>query len=264
MCLNAERMKNLHCSLSPPERASEPNELCAVTIMTKAPRPGEVKTRLTPPLTAEEAACLNICFLRDIADAVLAAGDGIAPIGCFTPPDAAEIYEGILPREFKLLPQRGADLTERLICAVDDLFALGFFSVCLIGSDTPKVPAAVYAEAVTMLALPGDRVVLGPADDGGYYLIGLKKPHHSLFQEIEWSTAKVFLETVRKVRELDVPIHLLAQSYDVDDRATLIRLCRDLVDDDRNEKGITANATRDFLREIINREGRGRIYPESL
>lgn len=232
--------------------------------MTKAPRPGEVKTRLTPPLTASEAAGLNVCFLRDTAEAVLAAGDGIAPIGCYTPADAAREYSGILPPDFALIPQRGSDLTERLIFAVEDLFALGFSSVCLLGSDTPNVPAAIYAEAVTMLALPGDRVVLGPADDGGYYLIGLKKAHRSLFQEINWSTGSVFSETVRKVRELDLPLHLLPESYDVDDSVTLARLCRDLVDKDGDEKEISARATRSFLLQIIDREGRERISPEPL
>src|SRR5204863_7075136 len=96
--------------------------------------------------------------------------------------------------------------------------------------------AAVYAEAVTMLALPGDRVVLGPADDGGYYLIGLKKSHRSLFQEISWSTGTVLSQTVRKAGELDLPIHFVAQSYDVDDPVTLARLCRELVDDDDGEQ----------------------------
>lgn len=257
-------MKSSHCILSPGYREKKLTGLCALAIMTKAPRPGEVKTRLTPPLTPDEAAFLNICFLRDIAEAIGAAGDGIAPIGCYTPADAAGVYEGILPQDFYLLPQRGSDLTERLILAVEDLFALGSSSVCLIGSDTPNVSAAVYAEAVALLTLPGDRVVLGPAADGGYYLIGLKGTHRSLFQEINWSTGSVFAETVRKVRELDLPIHLLAQTYDVDDRVTLARLCRDLVDDDGNEKDITAKATRSFLRGIVDREGRGRICPEQM
>jgi len=229
--------------------------------MTKAPRAGEVKTRLTPPLTAEEAATLNICFLRDIAEAILAAGEGIGAIGCYTPADAAESYEEILPSDFKLLPQRGSNLTERLIFAVEDLFAIGFSSVCLIGSDIPIVPASVYAQAVRMLSLPGDRVVLGPADDGGYYLIGLKNLHSSLFEEINWSTASVLAETVSKARGLSLPVDLVAPSYDVDDPGTLERLCRDLLESDASRNKITANATRCFLREIIKREGRERICP---
>ena len=262
MGVDPQNMKSSHFILSPSHVGKEPNGLCAMAIMTKAPRAGEVKTRLTPPLTAEEAARLNVCFLRDIAEAVLAAGDGIGAVGCYTPTDAAGFYEGVLPHEFKLLPQRGSDLTERLILAVEDLLRLGFSSVCLIGSDTPTVPASVYAEAVTMLSLPGDRVILGPADDGGYYLIGLKKLQRSLFEQISWSSESVLAETVRKARALELPVHLLTAGYDVDDRVTLARLCHDLVDANRDEEEIAAKATRSFLHEIIDREGRNRICPE--
>ncbi len=253
-------MKAAHSILSPSDSEPAANGLCALAIMTKAPRAGEVKTRLTPPLTAEEAAALNICFLRDTARAILGAGGSARGIACYTPADAEAIYEEIFPPDFQLLAQRGNGLTERLIFAVTDFLAAGFSSVCLIGSDSPIVPSSAYEEAVRILSLPNDCLVLGPSDDGGYYLIGLKKLHRLMFEDINWSTGSVFAETMLKARGLELPVHLLPRSYDVDDKIALGRLCRDLLGPNEGGEEISANATRSFLREIIDREGPGRIW----
>jgi hypothetical protein len=110
---------------------------CALAIMTKAPRAGTVKTRLQPPLTAPEAAELNICFLRDIAAAISETGEHSQGIGVFTPARSEREYEGILPSHFDLIPQRGNGFGERLTNAVDDLLHVGFeyFSfIVVIGS----------------------------------------------------------------------------------------------------------------------------------
>jgi len=252
-------MRAQHRILSPNEYEPTADGLCALAVMTKAPRAGEVKTRLIPPLTAEEAAALNICFLRDTAGAIIRAGEGARGIGCYTPIDAEAAYQEIFPADFQLIAQRGSDLGERLIFATEDLLAVGFSSVCLIGSDSPTVPASAFAEAVKILSLPKECVVMGPSDDGGYYLIGLKKMHRRMFEEIDWSTGRVFAQTEQRARELGLSVHLLPAAYDVDDRATLRRLCHDLL---RNQSGkeIAATATKNFLREIIDREGRERIW----
>src|SRR5438034_9498465 len=166
---------------------------CALAIMTKAPRAGTVKTRLQPPLTPAEAAELNICFLRDIAEAIAAAcssdpgrgGKGIAAdkaplptkiargIGVFTPAGSEKEYANILPLDFDLLPQRGSGFGERLMNAAEDLLHSGFESCCLINSDSTTVTADAFREAVRQLQRNDDRIVLGTADDGGYYLIGM-------------------------------------------------------------------------------------------
>src|SRR5256885_16096191 len=153
---------------------------CALAVMTKAPQAGRVKTRLTPPLSPEEAASLNICFLRDTAAAISCTTELGAAIGVavYTPPGSEAAYSGILPEEFILVPQRGDAFGERLMAATDDLLQLGFDSVCLINSDSPTVPDTAFTEAVEILSHPNDCVVLGPSDDGGDYLIGLKKTHH--------------------------------------------------------------------------------------
>ena len=231
--------------------------------MTKAPEAGKVKTRLTPPLTAEEAAALNICFLRDGAASILAATAQTPTqgIGIYTPQGAEAAYENILPTTFFLLLQRGNDFGERLCFAAEDLFKVGFESVCLINSDSPTVTAASFAEAVKELGKPGDRIVLGPSDDGGYYLIGLKQSHRQVFEEIDWSTEHVFNQTLLRASEADVEVHKLPTGYDVDDGATLRRLCDELLGQTQELTGAVAPNTQKFLREIIRREGRDRIWP---
>ena len=254
----------MHHILSPNERDGTAEGLCALTIMTKAPRPGQVKTRLTPLLTAEEAAALNKCFLRDTAAAIAAVEQGARGVGCYTPVGAEEVYETLFPATFQLIAQRGAHLDERLILATQDLLAVGFSSVCLIGSDSPTVPATTFAEAVTFLSTPNDGVVIGPSHDGGYYLIGLNAVHRRLFEEIDWSTGRVLEQTMERAAEIGLPVHLLPPAYDVDDRETLRRLCHDLLGtcDDRGE--IVAPATGKFLRDFVTREGHERIWPEKV
>src|SRR3954467_11686379 len=143
-------MTALHRVLDPARGTQVPAGLCALAVMTKAPRAGRVKTKLTPPLAPEEAAALNICFLRDTAACLTAVGaEGTAKgIGVYPPLGAEEAYGGILPDEFELLPQRGDRFDERLICATEDLLKVGFESVCLIDSDSPTVPTRAFAEAV--------------------------------------------------------------------------------------------------------------------
>ena len=153
--------------------------------MTKAPRPGTVKTRLQPPLSPEEAAQLNVCFLRDIAAAIVSAGGESKGVGVFTPVGCEENYLNILPSAFVLIPQRGDSFGERLMNAATDLLSVGFESCCLINSDSPTVTADAFRQAMVKLQGADNRIVLGPSDDGGYYLIGMRKAYRRLFEDIE-------------------------------------------------------------------------------
>src|SRR3954451_23467887 len=148
-------------------RSAPDRPTCAFTLMAKAPRVGSVKTRLNPPLTPEEAAELSRCSIRDMAATISGLTDSVRGPGvvAFTPSDDAAAFDGLLPRGFRLLPQRGADLGERLLHAAEDLFATGYPSVCLINADSPTLPPVHLAEAAELLNRPGDRVVLGEADD---------------------------------------------------------------------------------------------------
>ncbi len=248
---------------------------CALAVMTKAPRAGRVKTRLVPPLTPEEAAELNKCFLRDTVAAILNAcshrpvGDvGKTQSACkphashsavdtaracgiavYTPVGAESAYAGILPPDFTLLPQRGDKFGERLCFAIEDLFKCGFEAVCLIDSDSPTVPAENFERAVELLSTSEDRVVLGPSDDGGYYLIGVKKPHRHLFEQIDWSTERVLNQTTQRAIEIGIEVKLLPTGYDVDDDASLRRLCNELLADTTSAD--VAPYTRELLAKLI-------------
>jgi rSAM/selenodomain-associated transferase 1 len=257
-------MTALHRILDPREDRQVPRKLCALAVMTKAPQAGRVKTRLTPPLSPEEAAALNICFLRDTAGAISRTADGqrAQGVGVYTPIGAEAAYADILPKEFVLVPQRGEAFGERLSAATEDLLRLGFASLCLIDSDSPTVPAPVFARATDYLSEEEDSVVLGPSDDGGYYLIGLKKLHRGLFERIDWSTDRVLEQTIAAARAIGLPVHLLPTWYDVDDRETLARLCNEILGaDGRTGDGFEAPATRQFLSALLEREGRARIWP---
>ena len=255
---------NLHRVLDPSRPGDVPVGLCALAVMTKAPRAGQVKTRLTPPLTPEEAAAVNICFLRDMTAAIARSirDEPARGIAVYTPVGAEEAYAGIVPDEFDLLPQRGGAFEERLIHAIEDLLSLGFESVCLINSDSPTLPPRAFAQAAQILSKKEDIIVLGPSDDGGYYLIGLKKLHRTLFENISWSTESVMEQTSERAQEAALEVHLLAAWYDVDDSTALRRLCRELfTDNGSTPDAYPAPATRKYLEELLKQKGRDRIWP---
>jgi rSAM/selenodomain-associated transferase 1 len=248
-----------------PFRILDPNSpermvrgVCALGVMTKAPQAGRVKTRLVPPLTPEQAAELNKCFLRDTAAAISSAcsrsetATGACGIAVYTPVGAESAYSDILPADFSLLPQRGEKFGERLYFAVEDLFDCGFESVCLIDSDSPTVPAENFQQAVELLRMSEDRVVLGPSDDGGYYLIGVKKPHRHLFDQIDWSTERVLIQTMQRATAIGLELKLLPTGYDVDDGVSLQRLRRELLANTTSADA--APHTREFLASFVAQE----------
>jgi hypothetical protein len=239
-------MTGAHRLLSPNEPDPAAAGRCALAIMTKVPRAGRVKTRLSPPLTPAQAAALNICFLRDTAAAIARAGESAQGVGCYTPVGEEEAYRDILPADFQLIAQREGNFGERLIAATEDLFAVGFGAVCLIDSDSPTVPASAFAEAAKILLQPNEKVVLGPSDDGGYYLIGMKQLHRALFQEIDWSTERVLAQTNAQADRIGLEVHLLPTGYDVDDQKTLRRLQEELHSPDES----LAPASAEFLRQL--------------
>ncbi len=242
----------LQPAASHPARSSQ----VALAIMAKAPRPGKVKTRLAPPLTLEQSAALNTCFLRDTASNIagVAAEGSAAGIICYTPVGDEVAFDGLLPEGFALIPQRGDGFGERLHCAATDLLGCGFRAVCLIDSDSPTLPQAALQAAVEALLQPGDRVVLGGSDDGGYYLIGMKAPHAAVFERITWSTGSVLEETRERASEAGLALVELPVWYDVDDGATLRVLAAELLDGTRpafaQVDGYDAHATRGFLQEL--------------
>jgi rSAM/selenodomain-associated transferase 1 len=198
--------------------------------MAKAPRVGHAKTRLVPPMTAEDAAALSACFIRDAAENIATAAQQEAIDGyiAFAPPDAEDEFRPLLPPQTRLLPSRRPGLGASLYDAAADLLAAGYGSVCLVNSDSPTLPTSILVAAAQALSPPGDRLILGPAEDGGYYLIGLRQAHRHLFEDIAWSTSQVLAQTMERGRESGLATTTLPVWYDVDDIASLRRLHRQL------------------------------------
>jgi len=196
-----------------------------VAIMAKAPRPGEVKTRLCPPLAPEEAADLARAFVLDAVERV-AGVDRSAVVIAFAPAEAAGEFRALAPG-VSLIPQRGGDLGERMAGVFEDLQAAGARRVVLMGTDAPTLPRAHVDEAVRRLAGDAD-VVLGPSEDGGYHLIGLGAPHPELFRDMAWSTPAVLAETRARARIRGLRVAELPAWFDVDTGLDLERLEREL------------------------------------
>jgi uncharacterized protein len=216
----------------------------AVAIMAKAPQPGEVKTRLCPPLSLGEAAELYRCFLLDKIAQVNVL-PRTSPVVSYTPTGSRSCFEALTPPHFILLPQRGDDLGARLLSTFEQLFAQGYAQVIVIDSDTPTLPTAYLEQALRLIAAQENDVVLGPTEDGGYYLIGLRQTHCELFEQMPWSTSQVFPETRRRSAQHGLTVACTASWYDVDTPADLARLRASL---EPSRDGY-ARHTRRFLRE---------------
>jgi uncharacterized protein len=229
---------------------------CAIAIMAKAPRIGEAKTRLVPPLSAKEAAGLSACFIRDAVENIAEAAKDAAVEGyiAFAPADASGEFQPLLAHGTRLLPSRRPGLGASLFDAAADLLAAGYGSVCLLNSDSPTLPTSILIEAARTLLLPGHRLVLGPAEDGGYYLIGLKQARVRLFEEIAWSTPAVLGQTEERAREIGLPTIKLPVWYDVDDIASLRRLDAELRQSIAGSAAYRAPHTTRFLQSLFRDE----------
>jgi uncharacterized protein len=202
----------------------------ALGIMCKAPRTGAVKTRLARLLGAENAAALSACFLRDVAAAIEEVPCAIGRKGyaVYAPAGTETELMEIVPPSFGLVLQADRNFGVVLLSAARHLLQDGHDCAILINSDSPTLPSSLLRQAIEALRGGGDRVVLGPASDGGYYLIGLKTAHPNLFRDIAWSTADVLRQTLGRAQEIGLPAIMLPEWYDVDDAATFACLQAEL------------------------------------
>jgi rSAM/selenodomain-associated transferase 1 len=203
-----------------------------MAVMGKASAPGRTKTRLVPPLSAESAADLNTAFLQDIIGNLLRAGQdlGIAPYVAFGPAGSDPFFRACLPANLPLIECSLPHFGDCLDLAITTLLQRGHAAACVLNSDSPTLPTRLLMQAARALAQPQDVVVIGPSTDGGYYLLGVKRIHRRLFEEIDWSTSRVFEQTRQRAAELGLSVHILEPWYDVDDAAGLSRLRADLAD----------------------------------
>jgi uncharacterized protein len=227
----------------------------ALVIFAKAPQEGRVKTRLVPPLTVAQATALYRCFLRDTIASARQLG-GVDLIISYTPAGTERLFARVAPG-IPLLLQEGADFGSRLYNCFEKLDGAGYQAVCVMDTDSPTLPHAFIADGFAKLGATGDGAVVGPAADGGYYLIGLRRPHRELFTGISWSTSRVTTETLRRAREIGLAVSLLPQWYDVDTAADLVRLQDELAR--ANSPGGAAPRTRAFLARV-GREAAGPLY----
>jgi uncharacterized protein len=214
----------------------------AVAVMAKAPRAGAVKTRLCPPLSPDDAAALYDCFLRDKVTQLrtLAGATGVV---AFTPDDSRRLFEEIAPG-FQLIAQRGADLGSRLLNCLGALLREGYDGAIAVDSDTPTLPIDYLRQAVEVLSWPTTDVVVGPSDDGGYYLIGVRHAWPALFEAMPWSTPHVLPETLRRAEAKGLRVECLPAWFDVDTAEDLQRLILSLTERDDEAPA----HTRRFLR----------------
>jgi rSAM/selenodomain-associated transferase 1 len=207
----------------------------AVAVVCKTPKSGASKTRLSPPLTPDECAAISACFIRDLSTTIqsLAEDGDVTGYASYTPLGTETELRRLLPDAFKLVLQCEGNLGDRLLQATRDLLDAGHAGAILINSDSPTLPRAILRQAVDAVRR-GRNVVLSPACDGGYTLIGLSEPHARLFENIPWST-------------VDVP-----GWYDVDDDASF-RILEAEFSGQRPSfaqmNGADAPATRKFVRE---------------
>ncbi len=194
-------------------------------VVAKRPAPGQTKTRLSPPLTPEQASALYECFLQDTLDQMRQV-DETQRLIAYLPQNEQDYFRRLAP-DFELILQNGHDLGGRLDNALTDCLSQGYERAVIMDSDSPTLPPTFLSQAFTTLANGAD-VVLGPCDDGGYYLIGIKKPAPRLLREVQMSTATVTADTLAIAKEEGLSVSLLPTWYDVDDGASLMRLIKEL------------------------------------
>ncbi len=226
------------------------NATCAIGVMAKAPRSGRSKTRLCPPLAPDQAAALSAAFLRDTTDNLLEAARSapVVPYAAYAPAGEEEslrphIASGttlILADGSTPVPSGVVGFGRCLLQAIECMLARGHAAACVLSSDIPTLPTRLLVEAARTLLLPGDRGVFGACHDGGYYLLGVKRPHARLFADIPWSTEAVAAATRQRAVDIGLDLVELEAWYDVDDAASLSRVGVEAA-------GYTAPATRAVL-----------------
>lgn len=214
----------------------------ALLVMAKEPEAGRTKTRLTPHLSDQEAADLYRCLLSDTLDLMQQVPD-VQPIIAYHPERAQAFFRDFAPPGFGFLPQVGPDLGARLDNVLAHCLENGYRQAAVMNSDGPTLPLAYLEQAFDALDDPFVDVVLGPSEDGGYYLIGLKAPCSALFEGIVMSTSTVLAETLARTEQEGLQTVCLPSWYDIDTDQDLARLVEEL----SSHAGSQAAHTRAFL-----------------
>ena len=192
-----------------------------IAIMARAPS-SEGKSRLIGDLGTHEGTSLRLALLRDTLESVSALAAEKAVL--YTPPEGDAEIRAVTPFQALFLPQRGSTLGERMREGARDLFTAGFDAVVLIGSDLPTLPPAHVIAALGIVARADEALVLGPTEDGGYYLIGFTRLRPEFFEHIPWGTPLVLQRTREVAEALGIPVETMPLWYDVDSASDLRRV----------------------------------------
>ena len=198
----------------------------SLVVMAKRPAAGATKTRLVPPLTGAQAANLYECFLLDALQIARSIPDAVRYIA-YPPADGQDYFLRLAP-DFAPVPQIGAGLGDRLAYVIEEIAHRDAGPVVAMSSDSPTLPAAHVARAFDVLARDEADVVLGPCDDGGYYLIALARPQPRLLREVPMSTPEVLRDTLALAAAAGLRAALLPSWYDIDVAGDLRRLAAEL------------------------------------
>ena len=197
----------------------------ALFVVAKQPASGQTKTRLCPPLQGEQAAALYAAFLVDTLD-IMRRVPGVRRAIAYLPSGAEAYFHDLAP-EMALVLQQGETLGERLDRLITQTLAAGATHVVVMDSDSPTLPPAYVAQAFDLLDGDAD-VVFGPCHDGGYYLVGMKRPLSALLREVQMSTPAVLADTLAIAAREGVRVALLPPWYDVDTGEELAHLATEL------------------------------------
>jgi rSAM/selenodomain-associated transferase 1 len=187
-----------------------------LVVVAKAPLPGYVKTRLFPFFSPVEAAELYKCFIEDTVVEMRELQGECDTAIAYTPETAGNAFDFVLLDGFRLFTQNGNDLGERLSNVFTEKLSEGYEAVSIIDSDSPDLPKSLVLESFRLLSSKNSDVVFGPCNDGGYYLVAMKKACPELFTGIPWSTGSVLSMSIKKAERLGMRTALLPCWNDID------------------------------------------------
>jgi len=216
----------------------------ALIIFAKRPEAGKVKTRLIPALSAGEAAALYNCMLTD----TIAKVESLKEVDRFLfitgGTESSAFFHEFFPG-MQIFQQAGNDLGERMEAAFAAVFSMGYQAAAIIGTDSPDLPPTFIEDAYRILEEQRVGAVFGPSEDGGYYLLAMRRLHKDLFADINWSTGQVLRQSLENAAKMGLSVAQISVWYDVD---TIEDLARPELRDSNN----CAPLTRQFLNRIFS------------
>jgi uncharacterized protein len=193
----------------------------ALLVFVKNPELGKVKTRLKPELSNEECVAIYKAMVNDLVKNIQV-DKNYDIFFFFTPKSSVNVVQQWLGYEFNLVPQSDGDLGKRMSTALIWAFENNYQKAVLIGSDCPTMDQKLILNAFKNLE--NSDVVLGPSEDGGYYLVGTKSPQPEIFENIHWSSDVVFSETILRIKENNRTYSKLEIKSDIDKYSDLVKL----------------------------------------